>query len=121
MDEEATAPPPAPGSALEGLRLRPGLAMSQDGRNWARIESEHHTGALLDVGAEGEWDALMVGGPQVLAVGPRDMRMYYHAYDAAAERWVVGLATSPDGFRWTKAGPIFRVGDVVEGGQGWVY
>jgi hypothetical protein len=50
---------------LEGLRLRPGLAMSQDGKNWARIEAEHHTGALFDVGAEGEWDQLFVGGPQV--------------------------------------------------------
>lgn len=57
MDEE--------GGELEGLRLRPGLAMSQDGRNWARIEAEHHTGALFDVGEEGEWDEMFIGGPQV--------------------------------------------------------
>lgn len=37
----------------------------QDGRNWARIEAEHHTGALFDVGGEGEWDELFIGGPQV--------------------------------------------------------
>jgi hypothetical protein len=53
------------GGEQEGLRLRPGLAMSQDGRNWARIESEHHTGALFDVGEAGEWDELFIGAPQV--------------------------------------------------------
>lgn len=57
----------AGGSDLEGLRLRPGLAMSQDGRNWARIEAEHHSGALFDVGQPGEWDELFIGGPQVRA------------------------------------------------------
>ncbi len=46
-------------------RLRPGLAMSQDGRNWARIEGEHHTGALFDVGKAGEWDETFIAGPQV--------------------------------------------------------
>lgn len=65
-DEEAAALGAlAIGSSMEGLRLRPGLAMSQDGRNWARIEADHHTGALFDVGAEGEWDELFIGAPQV--------------------------------------------------------
>lgn len=44
--------------------MRPGLAMSQDGLNWARIEGEHHTGALLDVGEEGDWDELFIANPQ---------------------------------------------------------
>lgn len=47
---------------------------------------------------------------QVVAAGPRDMRMYYHSYDAAAARWTVGLATSEDGFRWARAGPVFAGG-----------
>jgi hypothetical protein len=55
----------ASSSTLEGFKLRPGLAMSQDGRNWARIEADHHTGALFDVGEPGEWDELFVGAPQV--------------------------------------------------------
>ena len=66
------APPPQPEDTavlgrVEGLRLRPGLAMSPDGRNWARIEAEHHSGALFDVGAAGEWDELFIGAPQVCA------------------------------------------------------
>ena len=39
--------------------------------------------------------------------GPGDMRMYYHSFDAARQRYVVGLATSRDGFNWDKQGPIF--------------
>ena len=46
---------------------------------------------------------------QVVAAGPRDMRMYYHSFDRTRQRFVVGLATSPDGFKWTKVGPIFEV------------
>jgi hypothetical protein len=43
-------------------------------------------------------------------VGPRDMRMYYHSFDAAAGRWTVGVATSADGFKWAKRGPVFAGG-----------
>lgn len=59
---------------------------------------------------------------QVVAAGPRDMRMYYHSYDRSVGRFRVGLATSPDGFRWTKQGPIFEVRGVggVGGVPGWV-
>lgn len=39
--------------------------MSQDGRNWARIEGDHHSGALFDAGEDGDWDAAFVGAPQV--------------------------------------------------------
>ncbi len=62
--DEAAASAPPPGE-VEGLRMRPGLAMSQDARNWARIEGDHHTGALFDVGQPGEWDELFIGSPQV--------------------------------------------------------
>ena len=50
-----------------GCRSRVGLAMSQDGRNWARIEANHHTGALFDAGEEGEWDEVLNGAPQVMS------------------------------------------------------
>lgn len=56
----STAAQPTPLHILHILLLR-----RQDGRNWARIEAEHHTGALFDVGGEGEWDELFIGGPQV--------------------------------------------------------
>ncbi|KAG2445313.1 hypothetical protein HYH02_008779 [Chlamydomonas schloesseri] len=100
----AVAPPP---EGVEGLRMRPGLAMSQDGRNWARIEADHHTGALFDVGGEGEADQLCVRSPQVVNLGPRDMRMFYTSWDVSRRRFVVCMATSPDGFKWTKKGVVF--------------
>jgi hypothetical protein len=100
----------SPALKREGVTLRPGLAMSQDGRNFARIEADHHTGALFDVGAAGEWDELFIGAPQVVNSGTKDMRMYYHSYDKSKNKYVVGLATSPDGFKWTKKGPIFDGG-----------
>ncbi|KAB1205327.1 hypothetical protein CJ030_MR3G001226 [Morella rubra] len=37
-----------------------GLAISQDGRHWARIEAEHHSGALFDVGSERVWDSSFI-------------------------------------------------------------
>lgn len=39
--------------------------MSQDGRNWARIEADHHTGALFDAGEGQDWDECLNGAPQV--------------------------------------------------------
>lgn len=39
--------------------------MSQDGKNWARLEAEHHTAAVLDAGDSGEWDETFIGSPQV--------------------------------------------------------
>jgi len=109
---------PVPGSMteslgeedLEGLRMRPGLAMSQDGKNWARIEGDHHTGALFDVGEAGEWDELFIGHPQVVSVGPKELRMYYHSYDLNEDRYKVGVAVSDNGFRWQKKGVVFEGG-----------
>ena len=102
------APEGEPG--VEGARTRAGLALSQDGRHWARIEADHHSGALLDAGGAGAWDAAFVAAPQVVAAGPRDMRMYYHSFDERARRWTVGVSRSEDGLRWSRGEPVFRGG-----------
>eukprot|EP00803_Ostreobium_quekettii_P006947 evm.model.scf_1246.5 EVM.evm.TU.scf_1246.5 scf_1246:28421-33119(-) len=96
------------GLGMEGLRLRPGLAMSQDGFNWPRIEGSHYTGALLDAGEEGEWDSLFISGPQVVARGPKNTTMYYHSYDTSGQKYCIGLATSQDGLKWQKEGKVFE-------------
>ncbi|KAK9901696.1 hypothetical protein WJX75_008691 [Coccomyxa subellipsoidea] len=100
-----------PGSEQEGMRGRAGLALSQDGKNWARMEAAHHTAAVLDAGAPGEWDEAFIGSPQVVAAGPRDMRMFYHSFNAAAQKWTVGWAASEDGFSWKRGGALFSGGD----------
>ncbi|KAM7468514.1 hypothetical protein LguiB_016076 [Lonicera macranthoides] len=92
----------------------PGLAMSQDGRHWARIEGEHHTGALLDVGLDGEWDSLFIASPQVVYHVNGDLRMYYHSFDVEKGRFAIGMARSRDGIRWVKLGKI--IGGGANGG-----
>lgn len=54
-----------------------------------------------------EWDALFVSCPQILNNGPNDMRMYYHSFDKGDGKYKIGLATSPNGFDWSKKGIIF--------------
>lgn len=88
----------------------PGLAMSQDGRHWARIEGEHHSGALIDVGADGEWDSMFIASPQVVFHGSGDLRMYYHSFDVVNREFAVGMARSRDGIRWVKLGKIIGGG-----------
>ncbi|XP_062111547.1 uncharacterized protein LOC133823009 [Humulus lupulus] len=89
----------------------PGLAISQDGRYWARIEGEHHSGALFDVGSENEWDSLFIASPQVVFHGSGDLRMYYHSFDVGLGKFSIGIARSRDGIKWVKLGKI------IEGGK----
>nr|GMD21095.1 Glycosyl hydrolase, five-bladed beta-propellor domain-containing protein [Ipomoea batatas] len=88
----------------------PGLAMSQDGRHWARIEGEHHSGALFDSGQEGEWDSLFISSPNVLFHGNGDLRMYYHSFDIKSSCFAIGMARSRDGIKWVKLGKILGGG-----------
>ncbi|KAI6686408.1 hypothetical protein NL676_032321 [Syzygium grande] len=90
----------------EIFKSLPGLAMSQDGRHWARIEGEHHSGALFDVGSENEWDSLFISSPQVVFHGSGDLRMYYHSFDAEKGEYCIGLARSRGGIKWLKLGKI---------------
>ncbi|KAB1994246.1 hypothetical protein ES319_D13G086700v1 [Gossypium barbadense] len=94
----------------EVLRSLPGLAISQDGRHWARIEGEHHSGALFDVGSEGDWDSLFISSPQVVFHGNGDLRMYYHSFDVGNGVFSIGMARSRDGMKWIKLGKIMGGG-----------
>ncbi|VVA92376.1 unnamed protein product [Arabis nemorensis] len=88
------------------FRSLPGLAISQDGRHWARIEGEHHSGALFDVGSEKDWDFLYIASPHVVFHGSGDLRMYYHSFDANAGEFCIGMARSREGIKWVKLGKI---------------
>lgn len=107
LDVDNVAKKGADGKILKSL---PGLAMSQDGRHWARIEGEHHSGALLDVGSDGQWDSLFIASPQVVFHGTGDLRMYYHSFDMENGHFAVGIARSRDGMRWVKLGKILGAG-----------
>ncbi|KAJ9187456.1 hypothetical protein P3X46_002911 [Hevea brasiliensis] len=88
----------------------PGLACSQDGRHWARIDGDHHSGALLDVGSGEEWDSLFIAAPHVVVHGSDDVRMYYYSFDAQNGHYALGVARSRDGIRWVKLGKILGRG-----------
>ncbi|XP_004490096.1 uncharacterized protein [Cicer arietinum] len=94
------------------LKSLPGLAISQDGRHWARIEGEHHSGALIDVGDDKDWDSLFISSPQVVYHGNGDLRMYYHSFDLEKGEFGIGIARSRDGIRWLKLGKIMGGGKV---------
>ncbi|XP_018823174.2 uncharacterized protein LOC108992911 [Juglans regia] len=88
----------------------PGLACSQDGRHWARIEGDHHSGALLDLGSDKEWDSLFIAAPHVVVHSNDDIRMYYHSFDTDMGHFALGIARSRDGIRWVKLGKIMGGG-----------
>ncbi|KAH7515979.1 hypothetical protein FEM48_Zijuj10G0085800 [Ziziphus jujuba var. spinosa] len=98
------------GSGGKIFKSLPGLAISQDGRHWARIEGEHHSGALFDVGLEKEWDSLFIASPQVVFHTSGDLRMYYHSLDIENGQFGIGIARSRDGIRWVKLGKIIGGG-----------
>jgi hypothetical protein len=105
------------GGAGEGVgvgdgRTAIGVALSKDGEHWTRVEGGFPSGAVLEAGAPGAWDAAGVAGPaMVRAPGGTGRRryagrdayvMYYHAWDAAAGAWAVGRAVSEDGFAFAR-------------------
>jgi len=91
-----------------GLRTRIGVAVSADGYNWGRVEGEHATGAILDPGRPGDFDALGPMSPQIIAVGSEFFRLYYHSIDPKTKKLTVGMATSRDGFKFEKTGQVFQ-------------
>lgn len=106
------------GDAVQGRRSRIGVALSQDGRNWARVEGPHHTGAVLWGGEkDGDFDARGVFAPRVILNGPKDFMMYYHTECAETGKASIGMATSKDGFQWAKKGSVLAAtGEGAEAG-----
>ena len=96
-------------TVLRGVRMAIGAYASPDGARWARVLGPGADGSLLAPGEPAEFDGRMVGWPCVLRDGA-GYRMYYSTFAAADGRFVVALATGPDGARWAKAGPVFRGG-----------
>ncbi|CAM9268216.1 unnamed protein product [Chrysoparadoxa australica] len=97
-------------SGKAGVETQIGVAVSQDGINWARFEGEHADGSCISRGEEGEWDSAAVGWPVVINHQAEEFRMYYHSFDASNSKHTIGFATSQDGVLWEKQGPVFTGG-----------
>jgi predicted GH43/DUF377 family glycosyl hydrolase len=65
-----------------------GLATSPDGTAWTK---QNNNNFILNIGANGQWDSIAVGGPTVLFKDGL-YRMYYHGYNGV--NYQVGYAQS---------------------------
>ena len=68
-----------------------------------KLAGEGSGGAVLDLGAKGAFDALWATCPNVRFDGKRYLMWYSSLYDSHMGRGGIGLATSPDGIRWSRA------------------
>lgn len=91
---------------IAGMTMRIGVAVSQDGVTYGRVEGDHYTGAI--VAPEG--DELYCAWPEVVldleaseTNKPETFKMWYSTM-TKDKRKCLAFATSEDGFRWKKLG-----------------
>lgn len=97
--------------SVKGLRMEIGVAVSQDGAHWSRVEGPNPFCSILEPGKPGDFDGQSVGWPCVIEV-ESEYRMYYHSYNALARKYCVGLAVARDGLmNWKKRGVVFQGGN----------
>ena len=111
---DATGDPSCPGIADSHWRV--GLAQSTDGVTFTRVAGTETGGAVLDLGAPGQFDSFLAYRPFVLKDGAT-YRMWFNGSTmpfncptgTLANDRRIGYAESPDGIHWTKhydgAGP----------------
>lgn len=96
---------------VKGLRMEIGVAVSQDGAHWSRVEGPNPYGSILEPGKLDEFDGQFVGWPTVIETDG-EYRMYYHTYNAHTRKYCVGLAVARDGLmNWKKRGVVFEGSD----------
>jgi predicted GH43/DUF377 family glycosyl hydrolase len=112
---DATGDPSCPGPIADS-HWRIGLAQSTDGVNFTRVPGTATGGALIDIGASGQFDSFLTYRPFVLKDGTT-WRMWFNGSTmpfncptgTLANDRRIGYADSPDGINWTKhydgAGP----------------
>jgi hypothetical protein len=86
---------------------RVGLATSTDGLHWTKVRGKTVTGAVLDLGPEGSFDAACAYQPSVVKERDDLYRMWYRACAAPGpfggpSRGSIGYAESNDGKTWVK-------------------
>lgn len=90
-----------------GGKMEIGVAVSMDGVHWSKVEGPSAYSSILESGRNpDDYDAMFVGWPSVLEVNGL-YRMYFHTYNALLKKYIIAIATSKDGLRWTKEGPVF--------------
>jgi hypothetical protein len=116
--DEVTLDGPNGPAVVKGVKMEIGVAVSQDGAHWSRIEGPEPYGSILSAGkAADDFDSEFVGWPNVVEVGS-EYRMYYSTFDKKLQKYVIGLAVAKDGLlNWTKRGPVFGGADPGNSGS----
>jgi len=120
--ESLTLPGP-PERKVKGSKIEVGIAVSQDGAHWSRIEGPSAYGSVLEVGKRIEdFDALFVGWPSVIPPPSESpsgaYTMYYSTMDPASKKYSIGMATSADGLlKWCKVRKPGGSGSVFAGSE----
>lgn len=97
-------------AGINGARWRVGLAESADGVSFTRVEGDAGGGAILGLGAEGQFDSFLAYRPFVL----KDGAIYRMWYNGSTRPFNcpsgtlgldrrIGYAESEDGVHWTKS------------------
>jgi hypothetical protein len=112
------------GANIQGMKMRIGVAISQDGISWGRVEGDDPTGAIMapydkndpngmfnDVPTDMH-EELYCAWPEVTVDmdAPEDERflMYYSTMTKDSKEKCIARGVSPDGFRWYKKGICLR-------------
>lgn len=110
-------------AVIKGMRMKIGVAISQDGVTWGRVEGGDPSGAcvvpydLSDVNQDIVLqipEELYCGWPEVVvdAAGGEEGKglylMYYSTMLKDTKEKAIGYAVSNDGFKWSKKGIILR-------------
>eukprot|EP01035_Chromulina_nebulosa_P016908 gene16908-22397_t len=99
------------GDIVKGLKLGVGVAVSQDGIHFSKIEGPSISSSILDPGSSDEFDSLFVGWPSIVELSNK-FQMYYHTLDTKTNKFSIGLAEATDGIlQWVKKGKVFDGGD----------
>ena len=94
-------------NVFDGANALTGYATSPDGFTWAK----HASNPVLEPGPEGAWDDEGVFNDAVIYKDDT-YHMWYTGWDGTNTR--IGLATSSDGFNWTKSAgnPVMDIGSI---------
>jgi predicted GH43/DUF377 family glycosyl hydrolase len=92
---------------IQGMQMRIGVALSQDGISWGRVEGDDPTGSIVAPDAA----ELYCAWPEVIVddkLKTDNFRMYYSTMTRDTKEKAIGYAVSSDGFRWEKKGICLR-------------
>lgn len=131
MDSEK-APESMKDKKIKGMTMKIGIALSQDGRAWGRIEGDDPTGAIMvpydksdpsqqlnnDDSSASVWNVeeeLYCAWPEVYVNlnakrKEQAFTMYYSTMTKEGKEKAIARAVSEDGFRWFKRGVCLRPG-----------